>query len=137
MCPTARVKLAVYLGKDTHKIGPGKISLLEEIDRRGSISSAARAMGMAYRHAWELIDDLNACFAAPVLEVEIGGPRGGGAGLTAWGREVVERYRRMETATRAAIRKDLDCLSANTSGANSRMRGGRRSKGAKRDPRTT
>ncbi|NNL86529.1 MAG: LysR family transcriptional regulator, partial [Myxococcales bacterium] len=62
--PRAHVRVTVYLGD--HKIGPGKIELLEAIDEGGSISAAARAMGMAYRHAWEMVDDLNRCFRRPV-----------------------------------------------------------------------
>lgn len=110
--PAARIKLAVYLGEGGHKLGPGKVALLEQIERHGSISAAARAMGMAYRHAWELVDDLNACFADPVVAVAIGGRRGGGAGLTDWGRELVACFRKMETATDRAIGRDVARLSA-------------------------
>jgi molybdate transport system regulatory protein len=98
-----RIKLAVYIGADEHKVGPGKVALLEEIGRHGSISAAARAMGMAYRHAWEMVDDLNGCFARPVVRVAIGGRTGGGAELTPWGRELIERFRAIETLTQQTI----------------------------------
>lgn len=101
--PPTRLKLAVYIGADEHKLGPGKVALLEEIGRRGSISGAARAMGMAYRHAWEMIDDLNGCFAQPVVRVAIGGRTGGGAELTPWGRELIERFRAIEVLTQEAV----------------------------------
>lgn len=50
----ARVRISVYLGEAEHKLGPGKVRLLEAIGEHGSISAAARSMGMAYRHAWEM-----------------------------------------------------------------------------------
>jgi molybdate transport system regulatory protein len=106
----ARIKLAVYLGEEEHKLGPGKVRLLEAIEELGSISAAARSMGMAYRHAWELVDDLNQCFASPVVAVSIGGREGGGAVLTPWGHELVKRFHHMEEATRRAIGRDLGAI---------------------------
>jgi molybdate transport system regulatory protein len=106
------IRLALYLGPDQHKLGPGKVRLLEEIRERGSISAAARAMGMAYRHAWELVDDLNGCFATPVVAAATGGHTGGGASLTPWGEELVRRFRDMERATERALRRDLGRLDA-------------------------
>jgi molybdate transport system regulatory protein len=107
-----RIRLQVFLGEDEHKIGPGKIDLLEAIREHRSISGAARAMEMAYRHAWEMADDLNRCFDEPVLEAAPGGAAGGGARLTALGESLVDRYRKMERATRKAIRRDLAVLDA-------------------------
>ena len=64
------------------RIGPGKIALLEQIDLTGSISAAGRALGMSYRRAWLLVDELNRLFAAPVVTTQMGGSHGGGAALT-------------------------------------------------------
>jgi len=49
-------------------VGPGKISLLEQIERCGSLSEAARDLNMSYRRAWQLLDSLNSCFRTPVQE---------------------------------------------------------------------
>jgi molybdate transport system regulatory protein len=106
----ARIKLAVYVGRNGQKLGPGKIHLLEAIGDLGSISAAARSMGMAYRHAWQLVDELNRSFATPVVEVSVGGREGGGAQLTASGRNLVVRFHRMEKAARRAIARDLASL---------------------------
>jgi molybdate transport system regulatory protein len=76
---------------DAHSLGPGKAALLEAIGETGSISAAARKLGMAYRHAWELVDDLNACFASPVVYAAPGGREGGGARLMPFGEELVAR----------------------------------------------
>jgi molybdate transport system regulatory protein len=78
------------------RIGPGKIDLLEAIDREGSISAAGRALGMSYKRAWELVGTLNAMFREPLVESTRGGPGGGGAVLTQAGREVLELYRAFE-----------------------------------------
>jgi len=118
----ARIRLALYLGPEEHKLGPGKIRLLERIHELGSISAAAREMGMAYRHAWELVDDLNRCFAAPVVAAVSGGRRGGGAAVTPWGRELIRRFRRMERAAGRALRAGMEELEGRTA----RRRPGRR-----------
>jgi molybdate transport system regulatory protein len=107
-----RVRLGIYLGDEEHKVGPGKIQLLEAIRDQGSISAAARSMGMAYRHAWELVDDLNQCFQSPVVAASTGGRSGGGAEITPLGEELIRRFHAMEKATRRAIGRELAALDA-------------------------
>jgi molybdenum-dependent DNA-binding transcriptional regulator ModE len=58
---------------------PGKIRLLEAIRDTGSITQAGRALGMSYRRAWLLVDDMNNCFREPVIAAQAGGAHGGGA----------------------------------------------------------
>lgn len=79
------------------RIGPGKVALLEEIGRSGSISAAGRAMKMSYRRAWQLVEDLNRSIG-PVVETATGGAGGGGARLTETGRTLVQEYRAVEQA---------------------------------------
>jgi molybdate transport system regulatory protein len=93
-------------------IGPGKIRLLEEIDRGGSISQAGRTLGMSYRRAWLLIDDLNRCFRQPVVRAKSGGSQGGGAALTEFGVELVRDYRAIESAAFGAVKSRLRGLEA-------------------------
>lgn len=94
-------------------LGPGKIRLLEAIDRTGSISQAARSLGMSYRRAWLLVDDLNRSFREPVVTTQPGGTRGGGAALTRFGRDLIKKYRSVETqATKAAKRQLHDLKDA-------------------------
>lgn len=90
-----RLRIRIVFG-DAEMIGPGKAELLERIDRCGSIAAAGREMGMSYKRAWELVGTLNAMFREPVVESTRGGPGGGGAVLTAAGREVVDLYRQFE-----------------------------------------
>jgi len=77
-------------------VGPGKIDLLEAIRDCGSLSQAARDMGMSYRRAWLLIDSFKAAFREPVTLATTGGKGGGGVALTKFGEELVERYRALE-----------------------------------------
>jgi molybdate transport system regulatory protein len=102
----ARLKLTVILASGA-RIGPGKAKLLESIRSTGSISAAAREMGMSYKRAWLLLDSLNAAFQQVVVTTTLGGPGGGGAQLTDFGRELLERYRRMEEQAQAKLGEDL------------------------------
>jgi len=104
-----RIRIHIQF-EGNHSLGRGKAQLLEAVAETGSISAAARSMGMAYRHAWELIDDLNQCFGQPVLTTAAGGRSGGGASLTPLGKEIVRRFRAIERATSRAIAKDLAAL---------------------------
>lgn len=77
-------------------LGPGKIDLLEGIERTGSLAAAARTLGMSYRRAWLLLHNTNEAFAQPAAELAVGGKDGGGARLTDFGRQLVADYRRFE-----------------------------------------
>jgi molybdate transport system regulatory protein len=95
------------LGAGTPAMGPGKAELIERIAHTGSISAAARAMGMSYRRAWQLVEALNAAYKKPVVVTAVGGERGGGAQVTPYGRRLAERFRAMENKASAAIAADL------------------------------
>ena len=105
----SHVLLRLYLNSD-RPLGPGKVKILESIRDGGSISQAARGMKMSYRSAWLLVDSMNALFKKPVVDTTLGGRGGGAATLTAFGADVIHRYRTMERATRRAIAKDLAAL---------------------------
>jgi molybdate transport system regulatory protein len=91
-------------------LGPGKIRLLEAIGKTGSISRAGRALGMSYRRAWLLVDDMNRCFRAPVVATQPGGVKGGGAALTPFGLQLIENYRAIEAQAAAAAMPRLQAL---------------------------
>jgi len=73
-------------------MGPGKAELLDAIERTGSISAAARSMGMSYRRAWLLVDVMNRCFAEPLVETQPGGGQQAGARITEAGKRVRAAY---------------------------------------------
>ena len=85
-------------------LGPGKADLLQAIDDTGSLSAAAALFEMSYKRGWSLVREMNAAFEAPLVATEKGG-RGGGGGaqLTALGRYVLDRYRRMERDADKAV----------------------------------
>jgi molybdate transport system regulatory protein len=92
------------------RIGPGKVAVLEEIARSGSISAAGRMLRMSYRRTWELVEELNTGLGTPVVETAAGGSGGGGAVLTQAGKAIIERYRAIEMDTAVAARKHLLAL---------------------------
>ena len=86
--PGVRTKL--FVANET--IGIGKIKLLRLVGETGSISAAARQMGMNYRRAWFLINSMQSGFAEPLLLSERGGKGRGGARLTPLAIELISRY---------------------------------------------
>src|SRR3954451_19412677 len=95
--PAKRLKLHVriYNGDDV-ALGPGKAELLRHIAETGSISEAARRMEMSYNRAWLLVRMMNRCFQQPLVLATRGGDRHGGAQLTAFGKQVLTLYQRLE-----------------------------------------
>jgi len=101
----ARLKLKVqlYCG-DEIAIGPGKADLLEAIRDTGSISAAARQLGMSYRRAWLLVDVMNRCFAQKLVEARPGGGTRAGAQLTETGSQVLSAYRQLSAQVEQGAR---------------------------------
>lgn len=99
-------RLRILLGADI-AIGPGKADLLDAVARSGSISAAAREMGMSYRRAWLLVDTMNRCFQEPLVAASKGGSGGGGAHITELGLIVLARYRAMELKAAASVAAEM------------------------------
>jgi molybdate transport system regulatory protein len=112
---TAALTIRVDFGAHGY-LGPGKIRLMELISKHGSISAAGKEMGMSYRRAWLLMDEINHIFKEPLIETQMGGSGGGGARLTRLGRDVVGRYRAIEGASATASAADLRALKASLPG---------------------
>ncbi len=102
----ARVRVSIVFESGA-RIGPGKAALLDSIRNTGSISAAARDMGMSYKRAWLLLDSINQAFTEPVVTAAPGGAGGGGATL---GAEVLERYRHIYERAAATAADDLAAL---------------------------
>jgi molybdate transport system regulatory protein len=92
------------------RLGPGKIALLEAIASTGSISGAGRQHKMSYRRAWLLVDELNRQFGEPLVRAQPGGPKGGGASLTAAGQQILRAYREAEKKMREAATAEIATL---------------------------
>jgi len=105
MKPSAQkvIRIGIPLG-DRYAMGPGKADLLEAIQATGSIAAAARSLGMSYRRAWLLVDEMNRCFITPLVAPRLGGARGGGATVTELGQEALALYRELQRQAWEAIR---------------------------------
>ncbi len=111
--PTRLTRLRLRLHFATPlMLGPGKADLLEGIRDTGSIAAAGRRMGMSYKRAWMLVEELNAAFAQPVVHSARGGAGGGGAQLTGTGAEVLRHFRAVEAAALAAGAEGIAALEA-------------------------
>jgi molybdate transport system regulatory protein len=101
--PTRLVpRLRILKGRDI-ALGPGKADLLDAIERTGTISEAARQLGMSYMRAWTLIQTMNRCFKEPLVGAHRGGAGRGAAALTDAGRDALALYRRMEREAEQAV----------------------------------
>lgn len=102
----SRVSLRIDLASGG-RIGPGKIAVLEAIDRTGSISAAGRALGMSYRRTWALVEAVNHCTGRAAVQTAAGGAGGGGASLTDTGHALIRCYRAVEAASLQALRHHI------------------------------
>ena len=93
-----------------HRLGPGKIELLQHIDDTGSISQAAKKMKMSYRRAWLLVDELNQMFSLPCVESSAGGAGGGGAKVTDLGRRIIAAFRALQQQVDALANAEFKFL---------------------------
>ncbi len=109
MASQAQFRLRIYRD-DSIAIGPGKVALLEAIAEVGSISAAARQLGMSYRRAWVLVDEMNRALSSPAVTTAAGGAQGGGTALTPLGAAVVQHYRAVEVAAQQAAAADIAAL---------------------------
>jgi molybdate transport system regulatory protein len=78
-------------------LGIGRLELLEHIQATGSISKAAKEMGMSYKKAWDLVSSMNAQARQPLVGAQAGGAHGGGAALTEAGAQAVAEFRALQT----------------------------------------
>lgn len=111
--PKISFMLRLKLGREG-LLGPGKADLLAHVDSTGSISAAARSMRMSYKRAWLLLDEMNRHFGQPVVTTSFGGSKGGGAQLTPFGRQLLERYRHMLAAVHKTMEDDIAWLDRHT-----------------------
>lgn len=109
MAKETRLTLRIDLANGA-RLGPGKAELLALIVEHGSIRAAGAAIGMSYRRAWLLADEINRMFTEPSIFTRHGGKSGGGAGLTPFGEKLLACCRRMESESRKALAADLDWL---------------------------
>lgn len=91
-------------------LGIGKIWLLENIQKTGSITNAAKEMKMAYRQAWQLVQEMNQRAESPLVEKLLGGKGGGGARLTDAGERAIITFYEVENRIKAFAEKETKHL---------------------------
>jgi len=77
-------------------LGEGRVTLLSEIIEKGSISAAAKSLGISYRKAWKMIDIMNSQARNPLVVRQSGGSRGGGTRVTEEGKNMIKKYRQLK-----------------------------------------
>ncbi len=88
-------------------IGYGRVVLLERIREYGSISEAAKSMGMSYKRAWELVDSMNRQSRTPLVEKTTGGKGGGGARLTQAGEKAIGTFWKLHKEFGKFLKKEV------------------------------
>ena len=111
--PAVRFHICEPGEKSQTWIGPGKIALLEAIERTGSITAAAKELGMSYRRAWLLVEETNRCLVEPAVATATGGSHGGGTSLTPTGVELCAKYRALEQSSGGAVADQLGAILRN------------------------
>lgn len=89
-------------------LGEGRVRLLKAIDQTGSLSKAARSIGMSYKKAWTLVDKVNSRAEQPVVSSSVGGLNGGGTSLTDHGRELVTTFEQINKNCWGYLDKQLE-----------------------------
>jgi molybdate transport system regulatory protein len=86
--------------------GPGPVELLEHISQTGSISKGAKAMGMSYKKAWELVNRINGMSVDPFVLTSVGGEDGGGSTISEEAKEMIAYYRDLRERFRLFLEKE-------------------------------
>ena len=107
--PAVRFRMRIISG-DVVAVGPGKINLLEAIEKTGSLAAEARSIDMSYRRAWVLVNELNASLKNPAVESMKGGERGGGSKVTSVGHQLIKRYRTIEMTATLTCQTEIRAL---------------------------
>lgn len=106
-----KARLIVRIDTETGcNIGLRQIVLLEAIQAHGSISGAARALGLSYCGARKMIERVDGVLCHPTVSRLAGGRDGGGALLSSAGKEIVVLYRVVEARTQAVALPQLEEL---------------------------
>ncbi|MEL0650201.1 molybdenum transporter [Algibacter sp. TI.3.09] len=85
-----KIKSRIWIESKNHVLlGEGRVQLLKAIETEGSLSKAAKTLGLSYKKAWSLIDSVNKSAKKPVTINSTGGKGGGGAELTDYGKQLI------------------------------------------------
>lgn len=92
---------------DAPFLGYGRVMLLKEVDKSHSMSAAAKSLNMSYKKAWRLLNEINDAAKKPILEKKIGGKHGGGTCITPYGKDLIQRFEKLNQACIAFLEKEF------------------------------
>lgn len=105
------IRVRCWIAVDGEKFfGPGPAELLELIGETGSIAKAAKAMGMSYKKAWDLVNSMNDRARKPYVVSRKGGEQGGGAEITKAGKALVTSYKKLNRQLNSVVSKHRSIL---------------------------
>jgi molybdate transport system regulatory protein len=108
-----RINGSLWLeGNGTRFFGPGPVELLQRIEETGSINQAAKAMGMSYKKAWEMVSRLNEIVGSPLVITATGGEKGGGSSLSEEAKQLIEYYQSLRERFRKFMEQETVKLNA-------------------------
>jgi len=84
-------------------LGNGRVQLLQEIDKHGSISKAAKKMKMSYKKAWNLVDSMNKEGKEILVTAKSGGVGGGGTNLSQAGQNAIKQFKELDSLNRTFL----------------------------------
>ena len=106
-----RINGSMWLeGNGTRFFGPGPVELLQRIEETGSINQAAKAMGMSYKKAWEMVSRLNEIVGSPLVITATGGEKGGGSSLSEEAKQLIEYYQSLRERFRKFMEQETQRL---------------------------
>lgn len=109
MSNNIEIKLRHWVYIDGNKfLGPGRCEILEHIDQTGSISKAAKIMGLSYKKAWELVDSMNSQGKGPYVITQKGGAKGGGTELTDAGKTLMNAYKQLDNKLMEVVKAETE-----------------------------
>jgi molybdate transport system regulatory protein len=105
------IRIRCWIDVDGEKFfGPGRAELLELISETGSIAKAAKSMGMSYKKAWDMVNEMNTRGNKPYVVSHAGGEKGGGAEVTEAGNKMLAAYKDMRIQLDSITLKHKDIL---------------------------
>ncbi|HBH48213.1 MAG TPA: hypothetical protein DDX98_06210 [Bacteroidales bacterium] len=107
--PEIKIENRIWIEKNGFPfIGNGRVTLLEYIHETGSMTKAAKKIGMSYKKAWELVKSMNAQASEPLVIKEAGGKNGGGTQLTQEGLRVITEFRKLEEKSKSFLVEEFE-----------------------------
>jgi molybdate transport system regulatory protein len=114
--PEIKLKATLRIvGEEIPFFGPGRLQLLENIDKTGSINQAAKNMSMSYKKAWKMISSMNEQAKKPLVTLQTGGSSGGGAIVTEQGHEIMNYYQALHQRFEAFLEQESKNLTSSGS----------------------